>query len=51
MPFKAISNIIKKKYGYSPSWARQQVKTLVKEGILEIDKEGRKHIYYVADAL
>lgn len=49
MTFTEISNIIKDRYEYSPSWTRQQLKTLVEEGILEIYREGRRHIYRIAD--
>lgn len=48
MILKEISNTIKEKYGYSPSWTRQKLKTLVREGVLEIEKERRRHIFFVA---
>jgi len=45
--FKEISKMIMDRYRYSPSWTRHQLRMLVKNGIIGVRKEGRRHIYYV----
>ena len=45
--FKEISETIKNRYRYSPSWTRRQLGILAKSGLIGVRKEGRRHIYYI----
>lgn len=45
--FKEISKMIKDRYRYSPSWTRRQLRMLVKNGIIGVRKEGRRHVYHI----
>jgi predicted transcriptional regulator len=43
--FDKIHEVIMRKYGYSESWTRRELKRLVKKGILKARKEKRKLKY------
>lgn len=44
--FEKIHEVIKSKYRYSESWTRKQLKNLVHEGILKVNKEKKKFRYH-----
>jgi len=48
--FKEISKSIKEKYQYSDSWTRKQLHILIKNEVIGLRIEGRRHIYYMKNA-
>ncbi len=43
--FKEISGEIKGKTGYSESWTRKQLKALIDEGFVKVERRGRRNYY------
>jgi hypothetical protein len=48
--FKETSKSIKEKYQYSDSWTRKQLHILIKNEVIGLRIEGRRHIYYMKSA-
>ena len=46
--FSEVADEIGRRYGYSSSWTRQQLKILATQGILVVEKEGRRNTYRVS---
>lgn len=45
--FDKIHEVIKRKYKYSESWTRRELKRLVEKGILKVKKDERKFRYFL----
>jgi len=45
--FDKIHEVIKRKYGYSESWTRRELKRLVEKGVLKVNKDKRKFRYFL----
>jgi predicted transcriptional regulator len=43
--FGRIHDVIKKKYRYSESWTRRELKRLVEKGVLKVKREKRRLRY------